>query len=101
MPVILADETSGLSTRIRELIVDLREEWEMLSERIAAFDAEFVSRARTDEAARRLATIPGIGSINAAALVAAGGMDEPCAWIQGTPPSGFAGKLAGCRSRSV
>jgi hypothetical protein len=51
----------GLSTRIRELIADLREEWQTLNERITAFDAEFVSRARTDEAARRLATIPGIG----------------------------------------
>jgi hypothetical protein len=40
----------GLSTRIRELIADLREEWQTLNERITAFDAEFVSRARTDEA---------------------------------------------------
>jgi transposase len=70
---ILADEALGLSTRIRELIADLREEWQTLNERITAFDAEFVSRARTDEAARRLATIPGIGSINATALVAAVG----------------------------
>jgi transposase len=73
LPGILADEALGLSTRIRELIADLREEWQTLNERITAFDAEFVSRARTDEAARRLATIPGIGSINATALVAAVG----------------------------
>jgi transposase len=77
LPDILADEALGLSTRIRELIADLREEWQTLNERITAFDAEFVSRARTDEAARRLATIPGIGSINATALVARWGMDEP------------------------
>jgi transposase len=73
LPDILTDEALGLSTRIRELIADLREEWQTLNERITAFDAEFVSRARTDEAARRLATIPGIGSINATALVAAVG----------------------------
>jgi len=36
-------------------------------------DAELVSVARTDEAARRLASVPGIGTINATALVAAVG----------------------------
>ena len=35
------------------------------------FDAEFAAQARTDEAARRLTTIPGIGALNATALVAA------------------------------
>ena len=73
LPGILADESLGLSIRIRRLIGDLREEWQRLNERIAAFDAEFVSRARTDEAARQLTTIPGIGSINATALMAAVG----------------------------
>jgi len=40
---------------------------------IAAFDAEFFAQARTDEATRRLVTVPGIGSLNATALVAAVG----------------------------
>ncbi len=62
-----------MSARIWELIGDLREEWQNLNKRIAAFEAEFIFRARTDEATRRLATIPGIGSINATALVAAVG----------------------------
>src|SRR5579863_7157517 len=70
---IIADETSGLSCRIRQLVSDFREEWLALDDRIAAFDGEFVSQVRTDEAARRLATVPGIGSINATALVAAVG----------------------------
>ena len=73
LPGILADESSGLSARLRRLASDLREEWRALDERIAAFDAEFVSQARTDEAARRLATVPGIGSLTATALVAAVG----------------------------
>jgi transposase len=73
LPVILADEVSGLSSRIRQLVCDLREEWQTLDDRITAFDSEFVFQARTDEAARRLATVPGIGSINATALVAAVG----------------------------
>jgi len=73
LPDVLAEEASTLSSRMRQLVGDLREEWQALDGRIAAFDAEFVSRARTDEAARRLATVPGIGPINATALVAAVG----------------------------
>jgi len=69
---VFADEEGGaLSPRIRLLVEDLRAEWRQLDERIAVFDAEFAKMAREDEAARRLATIPGIGVINATALVAA------------------------------
>ena len=73
LPEILADAASGMSPRIRQLIGDLCEEWHMLDRRIANFDAELVSLARTDEAARRLASVPGIGTITATALVAAVG----------------------------
>jgi transposase len=65
------DEIEGLTPRIRVLIEDLRAERRALDERIAAFDAEFVRLVRNDETARRLATVPGIGTINATALVAA------------------------------
>ena len=69
---VFADEDDPrLSPRMRVLIEDLRAEWRNLDERIAGFDAEFVQMARENEAARRLATIPGIGVINATALVAA------------------------------
>jgi len=44
-----------------------------LDRRIAAFDDEFMAITRQDEATRRLATVPGIGPINATALVAAVG----------------------------
>jgi transposase len=40
-----------------------RAEWRQLDARIAAFDAEFARMAREVAAARRLATIPGIGLI--------------------------------------
>ncbi len=73
LPEILSDATSGLSPRLRQLISDLREEWQTLDDRIAAFDAEFVALARADEAARRLMSVPGIGALNATALVAAVG----------------------------
>ena len=66
-------EENGLkvSPRMRLLIEDMREEWRVLDRRIAAFDDEFASRAKNDERARRLATIPGIGVLNATALSAA------------------------------
>src|SRR5215210_504453 len=65
------DEDVGLSPRMKLLIEDMRAEWRELDRRIGSFDDELAARARTDEAARRLATIPGIGVLNATALVAA------------------------------
>ena len=61
---VFADEEEivGLSPRIRLLIEDLRAEWRVLDERIAAFDGEFVRMARDDEAVRRLTKISGIGT---------------------------------------
>jgi transposase len=65
-----------LSARVRLLIEDMRLEWSDLDRRIAALTAEFVARAREDQAARRLAAIPGFGALNATALVAAIGTGE-------------------------
>jgi transposase len=65
------DGRPSLSPRITALILELRADWRLLDEKIAAFDTEFVQMAREDEAARRLTKIPGIGTINATALVAA------------------------------
>src|SRR3954454_11380059 len=60
-----------IGSRMRALVEDMRAAWRELDRRIAAFDAEFAALARTDPAARRLATIPGIGVLSATALVAA------------------------------
>jgi transposase len=66
----------NLSPRVQVLIEDMRLEWSELDRRVAALTAEFVARAREDGAARRLVTIPGIGALNATALVAAIGTGE-------------------------
>jgi len=66
-------EPDPLSPRIRLLVTDMRSEWAELDRRIGVFDDEFLASARQDEAARRAATVPGIGPINATALVAAVG----------------------------
>jgi transposase len=62
-----------ISRRALRLLQELRDEWVELDRRIKAYDDELVTLTREDDAARRLATIPGIGVINATALLAAVG----------------------------
>jgi len=62
---------SGVGPRVRLLLDDMLDQWRGLDRRIAALDDEFAAMARNDPAARRLATIPGVGVLNATALVAA------------------------------
>ena len=75
---VLMDEQggAGLSARMISLVADARAQWAELDRRIAAFDAEFVRWGKENEAARRLATIPGVGALIASALVAAVGRAE-------------------------
>mgnify|MGYP000170943571 FL=1 len=70
---LLDSGANALSSRMVFLLGDMRTRWEELDRRIAAFDAEFAAMARTDDRARRLTGIPGIGALNATALVAAVG----------------------------
>jgi transposase len=58
---------------VPRLLADMRQEWLDLDRRIEAPDREFAELARDDVAARRLTSIPGIGTLNATALVAAVG----------------------------
>lgn len=53
------------------MVDDMRLEWRELDRRISALDDEFAERARTDEIACLLSTIPGTGVLNATALAAA------------------------------
>jgi transposase len=71
LEVLLGEDKAQLSPRVRLLVEDLRAEWRELDRRISAFDDEFALGARTDEAARLLTSIPGIGPLNATALSAA------------------------------
>jgi transposase len=73
---LLATEQISLGPRTRLLIEDQRAEWRDLDRRILAFDEEFALQARSDETAPLLLTIPGIGPLNATALVAALGKAE-------------------------
>ena len=71
LAAILDGEDARLSRRARSLLEDVRAEWCDLDRRIEAFNAEFVAQAKANDAARRLTSIPGIGVLNATALVAA------------------------------
>jgi transposase len=70
---LLAQTCNELSPRIRVLIEDMMARWQAVDNRIAAFDTEFAAEVKQNEAARRLISIPGIGALNATALVAAVG----------------------------
>jgi len=69
----LMDGELAISARAVRLLDDLRAEWADLDRRIQAYDDELAALTREDDQARRLATIPGIGIINATALLAAVG----------------------------
>ena len=99
----------AVSPRAIRLLQDLREEWASLDRRIAAYDDELAVLTRDDEMARRLATIPGIGVINATGLLAAIGDGSAfakgrdlAAWLGLTPRQHSTGgktKLMGISKR--
>jgi len=98
-----------VSPRLRMLIEGMREEWRGLDQQIDIFDDEFVVSAKTNESARLLTTIPGIGVLNATALTAAIGDAETfargrdlAAWLGLVPKQNTTGgkpRLAGITKR--
>jgi transposase len=71
LPDILENADANLTPRMRLLIATLKQELEQLESQILAADEEINRWSQTNEACRRLQTIPGIGPITATALVAA------------------------------
>ena len=68
--VVLADVGNALPGRARQVIRELLEHCRTLAASIEVLEAEIVAHARQDEAARRLATIPGVGPITASLMAA-------------------------------
>ena len=66
----IEDPLCPLPPSAREVFLVMIESVRALDERIRLLDREIARRAREDEAARRLMTIPGIGPITATALLA-------------------------------
>lgn len=71
LAALLGGEQRILAPRIHALITDMRRQWLALDDRIKAFDAEFAAAAKQQDGAKRLLSVPGIGALNATALVAA------------------------------
>ncbi|MBA3323883.1 MAG: IS110 family transposase [Rhodobacteraceae bacterium] len=63
-------EDNRLPLAAREALLDLARQIEAADDGIRRLETRLVRRSRTDERARRLATIPGVGAITAAALQA-------------------------------
>lgn len=73
LPRVLADETNELTLAMRTLLRELWEEFKALEQRLAQVSAQIEALASSDETARRLETVPGIGPLGATALLAAVG----------------------------
>lgn len=73
LPELLEDGDNGLSGGMRRLLDGLRRDLVQLDERVAEVEAVIVAEARTNDACRRLQTIPGVGPLTASALVSAVG----------------------------
>ncbi len=100
---------AGLSERLVKLIEDMRTQWRELDRRIGEFDAEFAAFAKTNEDARLLLSVPGVGVLIASALIAAIGRAESfehgrdlAAWLGLVPRQSTTGgkpKLLGISKR--
>jgi transposase len=66
----LIDQIDSLPGAARVALLGLVQALRTLDEQVAGLDLEIARRAKEDESARRLMTIPGIGPVTAAALAA-------------------------------
>jgi transposase len=109
LPRIIDEQANGLTSIIRALIGELREELNDLDKRIGIYDRKIAELYRASEACQRLGKVEGIGPITATALVAAVGDGksfkngrEFAAWIGLVPrqrSSGGRSRLLGISKR--
>ena len=71
MPVILEDAEENLTSRMRNLLADVWQEWKSLNADIDRVSQEIDGIADQDAACQRLRRIPGVGPLVATATVAA------------------------------
>lgn len=92
LPLLLEDAENGLSADFRKLLNDLQQDLISLDERVGAMDKRIQTIATSNEMAKRLQQIPGIGPIIATALICAIGDGKQfkrgrdlAAWLGLTP----------------
>ncbi len=109
LPDLLEDAENGLSFDFRALLDDLRKDLITFDERVAEMDKKVHTLAHSEPAAKRLLSIPGIGPINATAIICAVGDGKQfkrgrdmAAWLGLTPKqhsSGGKDRLLGISKR--
>jgi transposase len=67
---LVRDPTTDLPLAARSVLMVIAESLEAIEGKIADLDREIAARAKSDELARRLMTIPGVGPVTATAMVA-------------------------------
>jgi transposase len=70
IPSILEDGENGLPMLARRMIDDLWQRLQQTNQQVLAYDRELAQLVRTDERAKRLMTIPGVGEQVATGIVA-------------------------------
>jgi transposase len=100
----IEDSHAGVPPMVRPILRLLADQLRSLDERVVMLDRELARRAREDEEAKRLMTIPGIGPITATALVALAPAAQAfkrgrdfAAWLGLTPPAALHGREAEAR----
>jgi transposase len=71
LPLILEDESNGLSGLMRELMGEMAERLRVLDDQIQRHDQRIARLCQQDERCRRLVKVEGVGPLVATALVAA------------------------------
>jgi len=89
---LAADPTLAIPDAARTCLAMLVDQLQAIAKNIAKLDREIAARARRDERARRLMTIPGIGPVTAVAITALAAPPETftkgrdfAAWVGLTP----------------
>jgi transposase len=67
---LVLDPATDLPGAARSVLMVIVESLEAMQSKIAGLDREIAARAKSNEAARRLMTIPGVGPVTATAMVA-------------------------------
>jgi len=109
LPLLVEDAENGLTLDFRELLEGLKQDLIALDKRVDELDKKIKTLASSNEDAKRLQQIPGIGPITAAALVCAIGDGKQfkrgrdlAAWLGLTPrqnSSGGKDRLLGISKR--
>lgn len=87
--LLQADSFEEISITMRELILELSEEFKGIEEKIAQIDVRLKKRAKESPVVKRLCSIPGIGVLSALALVVVSG--NPKEFKNGRQFSAFLG----------